>query len=84
MRETMNRLTARIEQRLADERAKKDIRCPACGHVWDPSDIGDYVTCWGEDPAEKSECPECETVLWIKEEVTRTFEVTLIDPDEAT
>lgn len=70
----------RFEALYQADRDAENIRCPVCGYVWD---ITPYITCWGEDGPQDDECPECGTVLTIKECVTRTFEVTVADAEDS-
>ena len=82
MAETVSQLFARIEQQVKDEIAKQDIVCPKCGYVWEGEEMYNHISYYGEDPPEQDECSNCEAKVMIKEEVVRTFEVTLADEPE--
>ena len=75
--ETTRQIIKRIKHHVEAEFAKQNIICPVCHHVWDPEGKAPHVSMWGEDPAKEDECPRCGTKLIVKENVVRTFEVTM-------
>lgn len=60
------------EKKYKEER---EIRCPHC-HALVNNDDGQYpVTYWGEPEVTEMECVECDKKFFVKENVSRTYEV---------
>ena len=54
---------------------EREIRCPHCGMLQSDDD-GQYpVTYHGEPEITEMDCEECEKKFFIKENVSRTYEV---------
>ena len=54
---------------------EREIRCPHCDTLQE-NDDGQYpVTYWGDDSYTEMVCQECEEKFWVKENVTRTYDV---------
>lgn len=62
------------------------IKCPHCGHVYDPSEdfefIAGHITYHGsEDGPTEAGCEACGKTFWVKEEVQRSYETYAEEPD---
>ena len=61
----------------------EEISCPHCGENQgiDSENLSGLVTYWGEDGAEKMECVDCEKDFYIKEEVSRHWDIAKLEED---
>jgi len=61
-----------FEKRYEEER---EIKCPYCGCVQENDDCQFPVTYHGEPSITEFECQECEKTFFVKEHVSRTYDV---------
>ncbi len=72
-----------LDKQLKRIREAQEIKCPKCGYVFEPEDKYYFTTMWAEEGPKDTDCPSCETKLVIDETVSRTFEVTVKEADDA-
>lgn len=60
------------EKRYKEER---EIRCPFCNTLQENDDNQYPVTYWGEPEVSEMDCQDCEKKFFVKENVSRTYEV---------
>jgi hypothetical protein len=65
-----------VENRIADARERKRMRCPYCNHVQGSETVADYITYWGypDKGEEECLCEHCDRYFVVIEWVTREFE----------
>jgi rubredoxin len=83
--QTYRDIYERIERDLARQKERRQIKCPACGYVFDFEDVvcSGLVTYWGQDGPQEWECPDCEACLVVTEHVTREYDVVIAPVDES-
>lgn len=77
-----------IDDMMKSARERRQIKCPRCFHVNDPeyaAEDGELITLYGTDVCDdpiKVKCARCESMLAVREDVQRTYEVELIEAGE--
>lgn len=78
-----------FDEYVKRERERRKIKCPRCFHLNDPefaAEDGELITLFGTDPCEEAiqvKCARCESVLAVREDVKRTYEVELIEAGDS-
>lgn len=71
-------LMAKAEKQVADAMARRELRCPECNYLFDPTDWGEsLITYHGEEGPQEVWCLNCDTEFMVKEVVIREFVVTV-------
>ena len=59
-----------------------EMECPHCGYKNDMMEsLDDLVTLWGEESVQERECRGCEKIMFIKENVSRSWDIAKKEED---